>query len=87
MKLQTIIVTSDYTLNEDMYDAQLIVAADHIVIDGNGHYLIGSGSYEGVVVDGRTSVTVKNLKATNCHRLQNYLQRKRNATKQYCGEL
>ncbi|MEM1511979.1 MAG: right-handed parallel beta-helix repeat-containing protein [Candidatus Jordarchaeales archaeon] len=44
---------------------QLIVAADHIVIDGNGHYLIGSGSYEGVVVDGRTSVTVKNLKATN----------------------
>ncbi|MEM2046440.1 MAG: hypothetical protein QXZ06_01015 [Candidatus Jordarchaeales archaeon] len=48
MKLQTIILTSDYTLNEDMYDAQLIVAADHIVIDGNGHYLIGSGSYEGV---------------------------------------
>ncbi|MFW9829768.1 MAG: ABC transporter substrate-binding protein, partial [Candidatus Thorarchaeota archaeon] len=58
------IITTDYTLTSDMYFEEgngLIVGADGITINGNGHTIIGSDSGSGVLITNHNSVTIKNL--------------------------
>ena len=42
----------------------IIIGADGIKLDGNGHTINGQGSGSGIVVSGRTGVTVKKLRVT-----------------------
>lgn len=45
----------------------ITIEADNVVLDGNGAVLIGSGAGSGVVVNGRSGVTIKNLHLQNYH--------------------
>ncbi|MFX1445791.1 MAG: nitrous oxide reductase family maturation protein NosD, partial [Promethearchaeota archaeon] len=55
-----IYLDSDFTFTENIYEP-LVVIADNIVIDGNGYELQG-GSGFGIYLNGRTNVTIKNIK-------------------------
>lgn len=61
-------ITKSVTLTADILDcfpaasgAALVIGADNIVLDGNGHTIDGASAYSGVLVDGRRNVTIKNL--------------------------
>ncbi|WXG40829.1 MAG: NosD domain-containing protein [Candidatus Freyarchaeum deiterrae] len=56
---KTINISSDYTFNGDFYET-INVAADNIVIDGNGYTVQGNGSGYGFYLGGRSNVTIKN---------------------------
>lgn len=72
-------VTSDYTLTSDMYCEGdcLIVSADGITIDGNGHAITGNGSGNGIAnyyMDGggirqtaHNNFTIRNVTITGFH--------------------
>ena len=51
-----------YTLTGDVNEEGLVVVEDNLVLDGNSHLLQGGGSGDGVRMDGRGGVTVKNLR-------------------------
>ncbi len=61
----TLTITKDTILTEDHY-GNIIIAANNITLDGNGHILSGPkqayGNGNGVSLVNRTGVTVKNLK-------------------------
>ena len=65
----TLTITADTTLTED-FTGHVIVGADNIVLDCNGHHIIGSGFFSakpdfiGILLLGRIGVTVKNCHAT-----------------------
>ncbi|MFX0007132.1 MAG: ABC transporter substrate-binding protein [Candidatus Hermodarchaeota archaeon] len=64
------LITTDYTLTSDMYFEEgngLIIGADGITINGNGHKIIGSGNGSGVLSINHYSVTIKNLTIQNFH--------------------
>ncbi len=72
----TLRITEDTTLTED-YNGHIVIAADDITLDGNGHTITGGGVWmwnstqrmwdvaRGISVKGRTGVTVKNCRVTN----------------------
>jgi parallel beta-helix repeat protein len=72
----TLIITEDTTLTEDHF-GMVIMEADGVTLDGNGHTIIGPGIWmwnstqrmwdvsTGITVRGRTGVTVKNCRVTN----------------------
>jgi parallel beta-helix repeat protein len=72
----TLIITKDTVLTED-YRGEVIIEADGITLDGNGHTITGPGlsnwNYTqrmwdistGITAKGRTGVTVKNCRVTN----------------------
>src|SRR5262245_12442629 len=71
-ELQTITVTEDLTLEAGQtLSARLVIAADHVLIDGQGALLQGPGtpgepeSFAGVAIEARgcRGVTIKNLRA------------------------
>ena len=55
-------ISTDYTFTKDL-DESIIVTADNLVIDGNGFTLRGpgTGSGTGIYLNGRSSVTIRNL--------------------------
>jgi parallel beta-helix repeat protein len=53
----TLYISSDYTFTSDIYDS-IVVAADNIVIDGNGYTLYGSGSGYGIYLNSKSGITV-----------------------------
>ena len=57
----TLTVTEDTSLTEDHY-GNIVIAADGATFDCDGHKVIGSGSGVGILLDGRSTVTVE-----NCH--------------------
>jgi parallel beta-helix repeat protein len=72
----TLRITEDTTLTE-AYTGHIIIAADDINLDGNGHTITGGGVWmwnstqrmwdvaRGISVKGRSGVTVKNCRVTN----------------------
>lgn len=52
--------TKTCTLTTD-FNRTIHIESDGITLDGNGHTLAGSGTGNGVNLDGRTGVTIKNL--------------------------
>lgn len=56
----TIYITSDYTFPGNICEP-IVVLADNIVIDGNGHTLQGTGGEIGIVLNQKSNVTVKNV--------------------------
>jgi parallel beta-helix repeat protein len=59
-----IYVSDDYTLTEDIGGYKLIITADDVQINGNGHTLTGPGTwvpYPAVIIEGRKNVTINNL--------------------------
>ena len=57
----TLTITSNTNLNED-HQGNIVIAADGVTLDCQGHEVTGTGSGTGVLLNGRTGVTVK-----NCH--------------------
>lgn len=53
-----------YTFTGSMTD-EIVVEKDHIILDGNGFALQGSGEGTGISLSGRENVTVKNLHIRN----------------------
>jgi len=49
-----------YTFTGDISDF-LVVERDNIVVDGAGHVLEGAGTENGIFLDGRSNVTIKNI--------------------------
>jgi parallel beta-helix repeat protein len=49
-----------YTFTGDISDA-LVIERDNIVVDGAGHMLEGAGTGKGILLDGRSNVTIKNI--------------------------
>jgi parallel beta-helix repeat protein len=80
--IETLTITTNTTLTED-YFGQIVINADGVTLDGDGHIIIGPGPdvwirefYEelntsgprptiGILLEGRTGVTVKNCRVTN----------------------
>jgi len=72
----TLTITKDTTLTED-HSGEVIIAADGVTLDGNGHTITGPGVWKwnstqrmwdiatGITLKGRTGVTVKNCGVTN----------------------
>ena len=56
----TIDITSNYTFTQNITET-IVVAADNIVIDGNGYALEGPGFGIGFYLSGRSGVTIKNV--------------------------
>ena len=54
-------IWSDFTFTGDMSEP-IEVMVDNVVIDGNGYTLQGLGSGTGFNIDGRSNVTIKNVK-------------------------
>jgi len=74
--IETLTITTDTTLTED-YFGQIIIEADGVTLDGDGHMIIGPspgiyihdpnikwGVTIGILLEGRTGVTVKNCRVT-----------------------
>src|SRR5438094_9939600 len=57
------ILTSDTTLSED-HTGPIIIASNAITVDCRGHTVSGSFADTGILVEGRTGVTVKNWHVT-----------------------
>ena len=49
-----------YTFTNDINDS-IVVERDNIVVDGAGYALQGTGSGTGISLEGRSSVTIKNM--------------------------
>ncbi|TMI34543.1 hypothetical protein E6H25_07150 [Candidatus Bathyarchaeota archaeon] len=60
---EPMILTSDTTLSED-HTGPIIIASNDITLDCGGHTLSGSFPDTGILVEGRTGVTVKNCHVT-----------------------
>jgi|GEM_PF-6990075 len=58
---ETYLVVNDITTSGNC----LIIGADDITLDGQGHTLAGNGTGSGVYLNGRTGVTVKDLNVNN----------------------
>jgi parallel beta-helix repeat protein len=56
-------ITEDTNLDFDLTCAgtAIVIAADNVVLDGKGHVLQGDGTGNGVEINGRSGVVVKNL--------------------------
>jgi len=79
--IETLTITTDTTLTED-HVGQIIIDADGVTLDGDGHKVIGPGPYvmiwglyeecnisgprmpTGILLEGRTGVTVENCRVT-----------------------
>ena len=48
-------------LGSDLYDTSILLGSDNITLDGNGHTLFGNNAGIGVLLDGRSGVTIKDL--------------------------
>jgi len=59
---EPITISSDFILRKDYIfrDNGFIIAADNITIDLNGHTILGQGKGDGILVEGRKGVTIKN---------------------------
>ncbi|MHA2428064.1 MAG: right-handed parallel beta-helix repeat-containing protein [Candidatus Hermodarchaeia archaeon] len=73
----TLTITTDTILTEDYFNTTIVIGADDITLDGNGHWIIGpSPDYiydpdtwdvnvtNGILLKGRTGVTIKNCRVT-----------------------
>jgi hypothetical protein len=56
-------ITSTTTLTEDQV-GNIVIDASGITLDCAGHRVIGSGGPTGILLDGRTNVTVKNCQVS-----------------------
>ena len=56
-------VTRTYTLTTDVHET-IQIDEDNLILDGNGHTVTGTGTGFGVLLNGRTGVTIKNLNVT-----------------------
>src|SRR4051794_30745393 len=54
----TLVITSDKTLGED-HVGNIVVGTDGVILDCAGHSVSGGGTF-GVLLSGRTGVSVKN---------------------------
>lgn len=65
--IEPIYIDSDYTLDSDLTFSGdgFIITADLITLDLNKHTITGSGEETGVILDGRTGVTVKSGRIEN----------------------
>lgn len=63
----TLTITKNTVLTRDHYGS-IIIAADGITLNGNGHSIIGNGSGDGIYFRDQTEVTIKNLKIKNFSR-------------------
>jgi parallel beta-helix repeat protein len=75
--IETLTITTDTTLTED-YFGNIVIGADGVTLDGDGHMIIGPGTdfvicdpdtkriraTAGILLEGRTGVTVKNCRVT-----------------------
>ena len=59
----TLTITTDTVLTEDHF-GDIVIAADGVTLDGAGHTVTGLGSDYGILLIGRTGVTVKNCTVT-----------------------
>jgi len=50
-----------YTFTADIYDS-IVVEKDNVIINGNGYTLQGAGTGNGFYLNGRTNVTIKNVR-------------------------
>src|SRR5262245_26952371 len=55
----TLKVTSNTLLSAD-WVGNVVIVRDGVTLDCDGHRIVGSGTGRGVVVDGRSGVTVRN---------------------------
>ena len=86
--MSTLTITTDTTLTEDYFNTTIIIAADGVTLDGNGHLIVGPSldvdyvwdpntepntdpywmekldPTTGILLEGRTDVTVKNCRVT-----------------------
>ncbi|WP_042667310.1 NosD domain-containing protein, partial [Desulfurococcus amylolyticus] len=53
-----------YTFTDDIYGS-IVIQKDNIVVDGAGYTLKGTGSGKGIVLAGRSNVTIKNTNIKN----------------------
>jgi parallel beta-helix repeat protein len=60
----TMSVTTDTTLAED-HSGSITVDADNVILDCAGHTVTGAGAGVGILLDGRTGVTLRNCDVTN----------------------
>ncbi|MEM0377099.1 MAG: NosD domain-containing protein, partial [Thermofilum sp.] len=51
-----------YTLTDDVTTEGIIIEKDNIVLDGNGHTVVGQGKGSGIRLENRREVTIRNLK-------------------------
>jgi parallel beta-helix repeat protein len=58
-------ITETCTLTTDLPDTSIQIDSDRITLDGNGHTITGNEGIAGIILVGRTDVTVKNLMITN----------------------
>jgi len=87
--IETLIITTDTTLTEDYFNTTIVIGADGVTLDGDGHTIVGPGldvdfigdpnmdtnkdPYwmeelnvpAGILLEGRTGVTVKNCRVTD----------------------
>ncbi len=63
----TLTITADTTLTEDQ-NGNIIIAANDVTLDCNGHIVNGTGVGNGILLERRTNVTVKNCFVTNFER-------------------
>lgn len=54
-----------YTFTDNIVNQFIVVEKDDIVVDGAGYTLQGTGVGEGIGLDGRSNVTIKNVEITN----------------------
>jgi parallel beta-helix repeat protein len=76
--IETLTITTDTILTEDYFNTTIVIDADGVTLDGDGHRIIGpSPDYVicdpdtgdvswtvGILLEGRTGVTVKNCRVT-----------------------
>jgi len=80
--IETLTITRDTTLTKDYFNTTIVIAADDITLDGDGHTISGPGKWVGIgdpdidpdeqptnktigiLLEGRTGVTVKNCHVT-----------------------
>jgi parallel beta-helix repeat protein len=56
-----------YTLTGDIFNASIVIERDNIVVDGAGYMILGTGmATDGVIISGRTGVTVENMTISDC---------------------
>jgi len=78
--IETLTITTDTILTEDYFNTTIVIGADDITLDGNDHWIIGpSPDYIyypdtedvmpnvtiGILLKGRTGVTIKNCRVTS----------------------
>ena len=87
--IETLIITTDTTLTEDYFNTTIVIGADGVTLDGDGHTIVGPGldvdfigdpnmdtnkdpywmeelnMPAGILLEGRTGVTVKNCRVTD----------------------